>query len=51
MKGLVLKLSQNRSHSDQSNVVDALLQSTEPTIHAIGAAIKHNLETNEQLPE
>ncbi|MEH1967285.1 FMN-binding negative transcriptional regulator [Nostoc sp.] len=45
------KLSQNRSHSDQNNIADALLQSTEPTVHAIGAAMKQNLETSEQLPE
>ncbi|MBN3943289.1 MAG: FMN-binding negative transcriptional regulator [Nostoc sp. NMS9] len=45
------KLSQNRSHFDQRNVADALLQSTEPTVHTIGAAMKQNLETSEQLPE
>ncbi|MEH2127869.1 hypothetical protein [Nostoc sp.] len=42
------KLSQNRSHFDQSNVAHTLLQSTEPTVHAIGAAMKQNLETNEE---
>ncbi|WP_335173757.1 hypothetical protein [Nostoc sp.] len=41
------KLSQNRSHSDQNNVVHELLQSTESTVHTIGAAIKQNLETGE----
>ncbi|MEH1977075.1 MAG: FMN-binding negative transcriptional regulator [Nostoc sp.] len=45
------KLSQNRSHFDQSNVAHTLLQSTEPTVHAIGAAMKENLETSEQLPD
>lgn len=44
------KLSQNRSHSDQNNVAHALLQSTESNVHAIGAAIKQNLETGENLP-
>ena len=44
------KLSQNRSHSDQNNVAHALLQSTESTVHAIGAAMKQNLETGENLP-
>ncbi|MDM9583244.1 MULTISPECIES: FMN-binding negative transcriptional regulator [unclassified Nostoc] len=45
------KLSQNRSHSDQNNVAHALLQSTDPTVHGIGAAMKQNLETGEHLPE
>ncbi|MFN6563929.1 MAG: FMN-binding negative transcriptional regulator [Nostoc sp. ChiSLP01] len=40
------KLSQNRSHFDQSNVADALLQSTDSTVHGIGAAMKENLETD-----
>ncbi|MEH2401581.1 FMN-binding negative transcriptional regulator [Nostoc sp.] len=44
------KLSQNRSHSDQNNVAHELLQSTESTVHAIGAAMKQNLETGENLP-
>ncbi|MCC5647909.1 FMN-binding negative transcriptional regulator [Nostoc sp. CHAB 5824] len=44
------KLSQNRSHSDQNNVAHALLQSTESTVHAIGAAMKQNLKTGENLP-
>jgi transcriptional regulator len=40
------KLSQNRSHYDQSNVAHSLLQSTETNIQAIGAAMKQNLETD-----
>jgi transcriptional regulator len=43
------KLSQNRSHFDQNNVAHSLLQSTESTVHAIGAAMKQNLETGENL--
>ncbi|MEH2231015.1 MAG: hypothetical protein V7K71_15570 [Nostoc sp.] len=49
MKWLVLKLSQNRCLFDQSNVAHTLLQSTQPTVHAIGAAMKENLEISEQL--
>lgn len=41
------KLSQNRSHTDQHNVANALLQTTDPATHAIGAAMKQNLETSE----
>ncbi len=41
------KLSQNRSHVDQYNVAHALLQSAEPTAHAIGVQIKQNLETSD----
>lgn len=37
------KLSQNLSHFDQNNVADALLQSTESTVYAIGAAMRQNL--------
>ncbi|MBD2727857.1 FMN-binding negative transcriptional regulator [Nostoc sp. FACHB-892] len=43
------KLSQNRSHFDQNNVAHSLLQSTESTVHGIGAAMKQNLETGENL--
>ena len=41
------KLSQNRSHTDQHNVANALLQTTDPATHAIGAAMKQNLETSQ----
>ena len=41
------KLSQNRSHYDQSNVAHTLLQSTEPNVHAIGAAMKQNFEPDQ----
>lgn len=41
------KLSQNRSHYDQSNVAHTLLQSTDQNVHAIGAVMKQNLETDE----
>ncbi|MBD2295313.1 FMN-binding negative transcriptional regulator [Anabaena sphaerica FACHB-251] len=40
------KLSQNRSHYDQSNVAQSLLQSTETNVQSIGAAMKQNLETD-----
>lgn len=42
------KLSQNRSYTDQYNVAHTLLQSTEPTVNAVGTAMKQNLENNEQ---
>jgi transcriptional regulator len=42
------KLSQNRSHSDQHNVANTLLQSADPAAYAVGAAMKQNLESTEQ---
>ncbi|MBD2214739.1 FMN-binding negative transcriptional regulator [Nostoc linckia FACHB-104] len=41
------KLSQNRSHYDQSHVAHSLVQSTDPHIQAIGAVMKQNLDTDE----
>lgn len=41
------KLSQNRSHADQYNVAQALLQTADPAAHAIGVQIKQNLETSD----
>jgi transcriptional regulator len=42
------KLSQNRSQTEQYNVAHTLLQSTEPTVNAIGTAMKQNLQNDEQ---
>jgi transcriptional regulator len=41
------KLSQNRSHVDQSNVAHTLLQSADPSVHAIGVEMQRNLEGHE----
>jgi transcriptional regulator len=42
------KLSQNRSHMDQANVADSLLQSDAPEAQAIGTAIQQNLKLEGQ---
>ncbi|HEY9601286.1 MAG TPA: FMN-binding negative transcriptional regulator [Allocoleopsis sp.] len=42
------KLSQNRSHTDQHNVARTLLQSADPNAQAVGAAMQHNLESDQQ---
>ncbi len=42
------KLSQNRSHTDQANVANTLLHSSDLAAYAIGAAMKQNLESSEQ---
>lgn len=39
------KLSQNRSQAEQKKVSDALLRNSESTVRAIGAEMKHNLES------
>lgn len=41
------KLSQNRSQTDQRNVSDALLQSEDTIVRAVGAEMKQNLEMSE----
>ena len=40
------KLSQNRSQIEQHNVSGALLHSSDPTIHAVGQEMQHNLESD-----
>lgn len=40
------KLSQNRSYSDQRTVSDALLQSSDSIVHAVGVEMKQNLESD-----
>jgi transcriptional regulator len=41
------KLSQNRSQTDQQNVSNALLQSSDLAARAVGLEMEHNLEINE----
>ena len=41
------KLSQNRSQIEQKNVSNTLLQSSDPTVRAVGAEMKQHVETNE----
>jgi transcriptional regulator len=41
------KLSQNRSEADQARVAEALLQSADPTVAGVGAAMKQNLERHD----
>ncbi|HEY9762998.1 MAG TPA: FMN-binding negative transcriptional regulator [Trichocoleus sp.] len=40
------KLSQNRSPVEQQNVSDALLQSSDSIVRAVGAEMKQNLDSN-----